>query len=324
MPVILFLATCCSKEAEKSAPIMFSTEDGLEEVLTKAAITSDNLSSNTVKVYAEKNTTALTDMNPTTVSIPKGGAYWMPSKNNDNTRWSDGNAYTFQGYAYTKGITVPSDVKNGTKFTVTQPTTYGPSNFEDYVFSNKVSVSAEQSWTHPLINLVFDHVLPAIQVYVTCAEAMRDVTVSEMTIAGLYYKATMAYREGTWTRELLEDRTASYTESNTLNVAHTRADTEAKMSIISVPQSLNESTILTVTYRINESLTSEPDLVEYTQSFALSKAVASITAGHRTVFHVHIDNGIHLTAAIAPWKEVDFIEGTVLPPIPVKEKDPLQ
>lgn len=317
--IILFLAAACSKEAEKSAPIMFSTEDGLEDVLTKSAITSDNLSSHTVKVYAERDAAELADMNPATI-VPNG-AFWMPETSSQNTQWSGGHAYTFQGYAYTNsGIEIPSDdAKNGIRFTVTQPTSYDTSGMADYVFSNKVTVSATQSSNHPLVNLTFDHVLPAIQVYVTCAEAMRDVTVSGMTLSGLYYKATMSYQDGTWAHKLLGDRSAIYTESSILDVAQTRADTQAKMSIISVPQGLNESTILSINYSINESMTSTPDFRNYTQSFALSKAVTSITAGHRTVFHVHIDNGIHLTAAIAPWKEVDFIEGTVLPPIPIKE-----
>ena len=321
LSVILFLAISCGKEEEMSAPLLFSAEDGLEEVLTKAAITSDNLGTNNVRVYAEKNATALTNMNPATISIPKGGAYWMPTTNNANTQWDNGKAYTFQGYAYTKtGITIPNTVKNGHEFTVTQPTSYEPSSMADYVFSKKVSISAEQSKTHPLINLEFDHVLPAIQVYVTCAEAMQDVSVSEMTLSGLYYTATMKYSimDEQWTPTLLGERSASYTESTVLTVAQTKAETQAKMNIISVPQSFNESTRLTITYSINESMDSTPDFKEYTQSFALSKAVSGITSGHRTVFHVVIDNGIHLTAAIAPWKEVDFIEGTVLPPIPTE------
>lgn len=305
----LALATSCGKE-QSHAPILFSTGDGLEDVTTKAAITTDNLGSNNLMVYAEKDAAAHPNMKPATLT--KKGAFWRPSS---VVEWEDGHAYSFQGYAYYSKSRIPSVATTGLSFTVTQPNSYSnPANFADFVFSNKVDVPADQSSAHPLINLEFDHVLPAVQVFVTKAEEISDVKVTRIALSGLYYGATMTYspKDGIWQHKYTTGRTANYINGTETAAGTTAAGTAAFMSVISVPQSFDRST-LTIEYKVDESTDGEPRYHEYSQTFNLSEY--GISAGHRAVFNVNIDSGIHLVAQIVKWRKTDVIEGTLLPPI---------
>lgn len=324
--LLAILACSCTKDTDEvGAPILFSIDGGLDVELTKSAINADNLAFNTIKVYAEKDASAITDAK--TAIISKPNSYWNYS---NNMTWDDGHAYSFRGYAYsTAGFSSIAD--NGLTFTVQQSTSYNDANLRDFIISSRVVVSAEESRRHPVVSLEFDHVLPAIQVYVTRSENIRTAKVTKITLSNLFSKATMRYSEkdDIWTTEIdaSNKRTASYSVSNAgFYVGTDKSSTDAMMNIISVPQVFDETTELIITYKVDERAkdTDKEKLVPHTQEFRLIDYVPEIRSGYRTILHANIDTGIHLSAGIVKWKQVDFIEGTVLPPIDRPQEDPPQ
>lgn len=307
------LALSCSKAGgPEGKAIMFALPQELSGQETKASITNTNITSNTVRVYALKNNAEVSGMSPATITKQASG-YWRPTS---TVLWDDGKAYSFQGYGYT-ATGFSAIASDGMTFTVTQPSSYEEAAMADYIVSNKVEVSASDSNNHPLVVLEFNHILPSIVIYVTKAEAMKDVKVSNLTLSGLYYGATLTYNEisGKWLPSYTTERDASYSSVGLMDVTRQRDDTEAIMSIISVPQGFTQVSRLSVTYRVDESMTSTPQYKEYTESFALGDYASEVTVGHRAVFHLTVDTGIHLTASIAPWNKIDFIEGMILPSI---------
>lgn len=308
----LLALSCTKEEASGGKGIMFTLEDGLYGFETKGVLTSENITSNTIRVYALKNNVEVPGMNPAVITKQSTG-YW---RTGTSVLWDDGKSYVFQGYGYS--ATGFTDINaDGKKFTVTQPSAYDEDAMADYIISNTVEVSASDSRNHPLVVLEFNHVLPAILVYVTKAEAMKDVKVSRLSLSGLYHGATLVYNElsGRWLPTYTTECDANYSLVGSMNVTRQRSDTEVVMRILSVPQGLTQTTRLTVTYQVDESMTSTPMYKEYTESFELGNYVGEITVGHRAVFHLEVDTGIHLTATIAPWHKIDFIEGTILPSI---------
>ena len=85
-----------------------------------------------------------------------------------------------------------------------------------------------------------------------------------------------------------------------------------------IPQQLTSNTRLTITYRVNEKITTDSadNWVRHTESFQLYKYdPISYKPGHRIVYTATIDSGVNLQGVIAEWKDVDYIEGTILPEI---------
>lgn len=306
------MLSCSKGDSPEGKAIMFALPQEISGQETKGAITNSNITANNICVYALKNNVEVSGMNPASI-IKQASGYWRPSS---TVLWDDGKAYSFQGYGYTSSG-FSSIASNGMTFTVTQPTSYDEEAMADYIVSNKVGISASDSYNHPLVVMEFSHILPSIVIYVTKAEAMKEVKVSNLTLNGLYYGATITYNEvsGRWLPSYTTERDASYTLAGLMDVTKQKDDTEAIMNIISVPQGLTQVSRLSVTYRVDESMTSTPLYKEYTESFALGDYASEITVGHRAVFHLTVDTGIHLTASIAPWNRIDFIEGLILPSI---------
>lgn len=310
--LLAILACSCTKDTDEvGAPILFSIDGGLDVELTKSVINTDNLGSNIIKVYAEKDAVAMTDANSAEISKPN--VYWNYS---NDAKWDDGHSYSFQGYAYNitsnKFTNVSAD---GRTFTVTHSSNSIADTY-DYVISRRVEVGAAESRNHPVVGLVFEHVLPAVQIYVTKAPEMKEVKITSMTLKGLYTKAVMKYSVGdVWLTEYPNgaERNASYKIQN--KVVSSAKTSDATMEIISVPQALNSDTQLVINYQVDESMTSTKNWVSHAHTFYLSDFLNEIEGGRRVIFHVNIDTGIHLEASIARWRPVDFIEGTVLPPI---------
>lgn len=324
--LLAILACSCTKDTDEvGAPILFSIDGGLDVELTKSVINTDNLGSNIIKVYAEKDAVAMTDANSAVISKPN--VYWNYI---NDAKWDDGHSYSFQGYAYNitsnKFTNVSAD---GRTFTVTHSSNSIADTY-DYVISRKVEVGTAESCNHPVVGLVFEHVLPSVEVYVTRSENIRTAKVTKITLSNLFSKATLKYSEkdDIWTTEIDGSNTASYSISNNTGyvVGTDKSSTSAIMSIISVPQVFDETTELSITYKVDERAkeTDRENLVQHTQTFRLLDYVPEIRSGYRTILHVNIDTGIHLNAGIVKWKEVDFIEGTVLPPIDRPQADPPQ
>lgn len=320
---VLAFASCEKQEAAETGckPVVFSFDETLNGFSTKSAITDENIASNIVKAYARRNSVVISNMNPATLRQNQTTKFWTPS---NLVYWNDG-SYMFNIYAYTEnGITNVSN--DGFEFTVTQPTSYtSPSSMADYVTSGEITVTPEQSAKHPLIVAELNHVLPAVEVYAIKAESLknRTVVVTDITLSGLYYSADMEWNDASeaWIPSWKGENTASYSVTGEMTLTGERTTTPAKMQIITVPQNLTEKTLISVTYKVDEALSGTPSYKEYTEAFEISSYFASVgrdaafTPGHRTVFFLAVDTGIHLSASITPWKQVDFIEGTVLPTI---------
>ena len=108
-------------------------------------------------------------------------------------------------------------------------------------------------------------------------------------------------------------------EDNAITIGTSREDTNAKMSILCLPQQLTASTELEIRYQVNEKYSSSsPDRwVDHTETFQLyNYNPMNYQPGHRVIYTVTVDSGVNLEGTVTAWKDVDYIEGTVLPSIP--------
>jgi hypothetical protein len=90
------------------------------------------------------------------------------------------------------------------------------------------------------------------------------------------------------------------------------------MSIMCFPQQLTADAQLTIVYEINEKVTPEsPDnYVEHTERFQLyNYDPMNYQPGHHIVYTATVDSGVNLEGVVTDWKDVDYVEGTVLPEI---------
>ena len=90
------------------------------------------------------------------------------------------------------------------------------------------------------------------------------------------------------------------------------------MKIMCIPQQLTPNTKLTVVYTVNEKISTESadNWVQHTETFQLfNYSPINYQSGHRIVYTATIDSGVNLQGTIAKWKDVDYIEGTILPEI---------
>lgn len=311
-----FMQSCVEDNSRQNiSPVIFELDGGSSisaEASTKAVVFNDNLTEATVKAYATRNNTVISTLNGSTLTRQSTG-YWKPAT---NTAWIDGSSYEFCVYAYSGNISNVS--ADGSRFTVAEPTSYDYDSMADFVISGKKAVSASESSSHPLIELQLNHVLSSVVVYMVKDPSMKTVNMKSITIQGFYNQGELENSTDGWIATTRGEPTAAvYTESGTFEVTTDRATTDAFMELVVVPQQLTQRTKLTVVYEVDESPDSHSQLFrEHTQEFVLSDyGKTKIEPGHRATFFMTVDTGIHLTASIVPWKDVDFIEGTVLPAI---------
>ena len=100
---------------------------------------------------------------------------------------------------------------------------------------------------------------------------------------------------------------------------------EVVMAFLAIPQQMEMVNTLRVSFWVNEKFNfddeSEPDnFVHHEAEFKLYNYSPIVwRSGHRVVYTLEVDTGIHLQGVIAPWIDVDYIEGTVLPEIKYDE-----
>lgn len=90
------------------------------------------------------------------------------------------------------------------------------------------------------------------------------------------------------------------------------------MAIMCLPQQLTANTKLTIEYEVNEKVSAEsPDnFVTHKEEFQLyNYQPVNYQSGHRIVYTATVDSGVNLEGVVTEWKDVDYIEGTVLPEI---------
>ena len=291
--------------------------------LQRGAMTQTDIDNGTVYVCAvQNNTTKLYD----NVAITRDAATgkWFPATKKS---WTQGSSYSFHGYAYNtrSGLTLDTK-KEGLEVEVQQPTTYNPSAMIDYLLSYSFKVA--DGAMKPIVQLHLEHAMSLVEVYVVRGN-MFDARLKSMTFANIYSAGLMKCTsqatvnsgdKNVWDVTLSGNNDTSYTFAPTATtiIGDKRENTEAKMAIMCIPQQLTANTKLTIEYEINEK--ADPDspdnFVTHREEFLLfNYKPYNYEPGHRIVYTATIDSGINLEGVVSDWKDVDYIEGTVLPEI---------
>ena len=110
----------------------------------------------------------------------------------------------------------------------------------------------------------------------------------------------------------------TYEPTNSVTIGDKRDNTDAYMMLMCLPQQLTANTKLKIEYEVNEKMFPEdPDnFVLHKEEFLLyNYQPINYQSGHRIVYTVTVDSGVNLVGAVSAWKDVDYMEGTVLPEI---------
>ena len=317
------LLTACeqwgeSLDIKSNSAIAFNAESIVRSAVTQEDI--DNARA-TVKVYATRNGGAL--YNNVEIGREDTGK-WYPKTG--KTDWVSGSNYLFYGYAYntTEGLTIND---NGKSVTVNQPTSYNEDKMIDYLLSYQFSVA--NGAMKPIVQLQLEHAMTLVEIYVVRGN-LFDAKLKKLSLENIYSSALLkctthaTINEGItneWEVTLSGNGSTKYTVQPNpgIEIGDTRENTAANMKLMCIPQQLTANTTLTVVYEVNEKVTSDgaDNWVEHTETFQLYKYdPIAYQSGHRIVYTATIDSGVNLQGVIAEWKDVDYIEGTILPEIP--------
>ena len=158
---------------------------------------------------------------------------------------------------------------------------------------------------------------------------MFDARLTKMTFENIYSAGSMkctaqavanSGERNIWEVSPSGDNNVVYTyqPSTPAVIGDERDNTAAKMMIMCLPQQLTASTKLTIEYEVNEKISSSsPDnFVMHKEEFLLyNYQPINYQSGHRIVYTATVDSGVNLVGSVSAWKDVDYIEGTVLPEI---------
>lgn len=299
---------------------------------SRAGLSQDDVDDMGVYIYGvQNNTTSLYSGAPITKDPDTGR--WYPQT---IRRWVEGANYSFYGYAYstTSGLAIKDD---GLTIEVSQPASYnyaaeaaGNSPFIDYLLSYSFKVADGRM--RPLVDLQLEHAMTLVDIRIVKDPSIGNAILSEMTLNNIFRTGTMKCTSqaitnsgdrNIWSVSFTSSNDAAYSISGTLNdgyaITNSVADTEAKMSIMALPQQLTANTTLTVRYYVNEKpdpSNAEDNWVLHENIFRLYEYTPYVwQSGHHVIYQATIDTGIHLQGTVADWINVDYIEGTILPEI---------
>ena len=303
-------------------------------IVSRGAVSQDNISSDTsnslVQLYATLNEAAITDLNNEELKRDKTTGKWFTTT---TKRWGTGN-YSFHAYARNprtgNGLTISN---NGLEITVSQPNSYNESAMIDYLLSYVFKATRTDSTSpRPLVQIQLEHAMSAVDVYVVKGNNF-DASLKSLTLRNIYRQGTMkctsqaianSGERNVWKIQPSGSNDAVYTfppedNANANEIGTSRENTNAKMSILCLPQQLTASTELEIRYQVNEKYSSSsPDRwVDHIETFQLyNYNPMNYQPGHRVIYTVTVDSGVNLEGTVTAWKDVDYIEGTVLPSIP--------
>lgn len=251
------------------------------------------------------------------------GKWFSSTKRN----WVERSNYSFHAYAYNtlNGLTITSG-KDGLEFYVQQPTTYNEEAMIDYLLSYSFKVA--DGAMKPLVQLYLEHAMSLVEIYVVRGN-MFDARLTKMTFQNIYTQGSMkctaqavanSGNKNVWevSPSGSNDVVYTYEPTTTVVIGDERENTEARMAIMCIPQQLTANAKLTIEYEVNEKVTSDsPDnFVLHKEEFQLyNYQPMNYQSGHRIVYTATVDSGVNLEGVVAEWKDVDYIEGTVLPEI---------
>ena len=196
----------------------------------------------------------------------------------------------------------------------------------DYLLSYSFKVA--DGAMKPIVQLQLEHAMSLVEIYVVRGN-MFDARLTKMTYENIYSQGTMkctaqavanSGERNIWEVSPSGSNNVVYTyqPTNAAVIGDERENTAAKMTIMCLPQQLTANTRLTIEYEVNEKVTPEsPDnFVAHKEEFLLyNYQPINYESGHRIVYTATVDSGVNLEGVVSAWKDVDYIEGTVLPEI---------
>ncbi len=344
--IVIFLlpavmAVSCSEQhvpvqGGLGVPIEFGVSGADVSVEVKSVLDQDAVDVGTVYVYGTEDGTEL--YKNTAVTRDNTGR-WLPEQEED---WIPNVRYSFYGYVSSpspgdKGSAVYFLTDDGLSISVNQPTVYDPDGMADYLLSRIVNVA--DGAMRPIVSLTMEHAMSLVEIRVVKSPSISNAYINRMSVKGFYRSADMQCEQSTSTSDQPNSWTTTITGSNdteySINYGSGQPESgEIKASdednltsqirFMAVPQQLTEDVILTVEYSVNEK-SSEDEADNYkthSEKFNLYDYRPIVwTSGHRILYTLTVDTGIHLQGTIVPWKEIDEIEGTVLPEIPTESEE---
>ena len=276
-----------------------------------------------VYVYGVQNNSSKIFNNVAITRDAATGKWFSATKRN----WVEGSNYSFHAYAYNtlNGLTITSG-KDGLEFSVQQPTSYDEDAMIDYLLSYSFKVA--DGAMKPIVQLYLEHAMSLVEIYVVRGN-MFDARLTKMTFENIYTQGSMkctsqavanSGNKNVWEVSPSGNNDVVYTfePTTTVVIGDERENTEAHMAIMCLPQQLTANTKLTIEYEVNEKVSAEsPDnFVTHKEEFQLyNYQPVNYQSGHRIVYTATVDSGVNLEGVVTEWKDVDYIEGTVLPEI---------
>lgn len=328
--------SCVNCHQEIAFQVFADNEMYVPEV--RSEITQDNISS--VTLFAKANNTNIFAPNASiSINKPQTGVIWKP---NTKYYWNNDVNYIFHGYAHSPipsggSLTVNSE---GRGVTITQPATLsfdkgGQANTIDYLLSYQVNY--EPSNTHQPVPIMLEHALTKVSLYVSRATSMNSLEISNVQVkfskiknqATLFCNKQKDYHKdyetnNEWSYNLgtsVADYSKIYGNADVKDEKNT---TGPLMSFIAIPNDHEgmRDYQLSLSYDVTIHGTggAQDTKHSYSRTFSLYDVSTMWQSGHHVIYKFLIDNGIHLTGSIVDWIDVDYIEGTVLPPIIVDNK----
>lgn len=295
-----------------------------------------------VYVVGKRGTTAVYPVSSTDIgeriSRDAATAKWFPTTTANKRTWVDNSSYTFNGFAFLPSTAISNGwltvASGGNSITIKQPSTYLPAQMVDYLLAHTFSVA--NSSVHPLVQLDLEHAVAMVEVKVVKHSSISEAYLDKIEMAGIWDRASMvcqspaSYNSGesnnwdiTYPTEAQRVTYGFYPDNTDpsnpeVPLVYRGEDGEKVLSFLAVPQRMEVSNVLTVGFWVNEKFDegSADNFVYHEAKFNLYNYTPYVwDSGHRVTYTLEIDTGIRLEGVIAPWVDVDYIEGTVLPDI---------
>lgn len=331
--------------------IQFGTEEIRVSAKSRAFVDQEGIDDGSIPVYVHALINGSQQLYPVSgtaqgerIVQDQTTAKWLPRTSSNYRDWRAGSSYTFNGFAYTPTNATSSSMLTiksyGKEIVVNQPSTYNPSQMVDYMLSHTFTVADGR--VRPLVQLDLEHAMSLVEVRLVKHESINEAYIENVTMSGFFRSATMnciapaVYNSGAsneWNAALAgsDDTVYSFTpapytdQEGRVPMVTKGEEGEVVMAFLAIPQQMEMVNTLRVSFWVNEKFNfddeSEPDnFVHHEAEFKLYNYSPIVwRSGHRVVYTLEVDTGIHLQGVIAPWIDVDYIEGTVLPEIKYDE-----
>ena len=293
--------------------------------ISRGALDQEDINNGVGKVYVcgvQNNSSKI--FNNVAITRDAATGKWFASTKRN---WVEGSSYSFYAYAYNtlNGLSITSG-KDGLELTVQQPSTYNEEAMIDYLLSYSFKVA--DGAMKPIVQLYLEHAMSLVEIYVVRGN-MFDARLTKMTFENIYTQGSMkctaqavanSGNKNVWEVSPSGSNDVVYTfePATPIEIGDNRNNTEARMTIMCIPQQLTANTKLTIEYEVNEKVTPEsPDnFVLHKEEFQLyNYQPVNYQSGHRIVYTATVDSGVNLEGVVSEWQDVDYIEGTVLPEI---------